>query len=204
MIGTALLRLFFGEKVTKESFQKCVGLISFVLIALFATGAGLYQSRLLEGQLARLATESVRGRAVVIDKRETWRSNNTHYEIVVEHVTSDGVHHRADPDVTQPIFEKARIGGSVPIVYLQSQPDTFFLIGQEPTEGGLSLMRWVFRIGLGFLALTLGLLVWQWPRNKDDGGAPASRTAPTPMPMTPAQVPRVARSDGPQAFGKRR
>jgi len=203
VIGMGLMRALFGDKFDTPTFQKCFGTICFVLIALFITGAGYYRSHVLEGQLARLATEAVRGRAVVLDKRETFRSNTTHYEIVVEHVTSDGTHHRSDPDVEKAVFENARIGGSVPIVYLQSQPDTFFLVGQEPTEAGLSFMRGVFRVGLGCLALTLGLLVWQWPRHKGNG-SPTSRVAPTPTPISPAPVSRIASGDGPAAFGKRR
>jgi hypothetical protein len=202
LIGTALMRAVFGGNFDKPTFQKCMGLISFVLIALFITGAGFYQSRVLERQLARLATEAVRGQAVVIDKQQTWRSNNMHYELVLEHVTSEGAHHRSDPDVTQTIFEKAKVGSLLPILYIQSDPNTFFLVGQEPTEAGLSFMRLVFRIGLGCLALTLGLLVWQWPRNRDGGGAPTRRAASSPAP--PAPVASAPRNDGPAVFGRRR
>jgi hypothetical protein len=203
LIGTALMRAIFGAKFDKPTFQKCLGLISFVLIALFITGAGLYQSRTLERQLARLATEAVRGRAMVLDKHETWRSNNTHYDVVVEHVTADGVRHRADPDVAQAVFEKAKIGGSIPIVYLQSEPDTFFLAGEEPTDAKLSFMRWVFRIGLGCLALSVALLLWQWPRSNDGNRGPATR-APVLRAMPAPVVSGSPRSDGPPVFGKRR
>ena len=96
MIGMGLLKAVFGDKVNTQSFQKCLGLISFVLIALFMTVMGFYRSHDTEARLARLAAEAMVGRAVVIDKNETWRNNNTYYDLTLEHVTSDNVRHRAN------------------------------------------------------------------------------------------------------------
>ena len=117
-------------------------------------------------------------------------------------MTPDNARHRRDLSTEKMQWEATKIGGYVPIVYIRSDPNTFYLVGQEPTDAKLSFMRAMFRVGLVCLALTLGLLVWQWPRSKDDGGAPASRVAPTPMP--PAPISRPLGREGPPVFGKRR
>jgi hypothetical protein len=198
-LGTALLRAVFGPGCDTGLLQKRLGLICFVILSLLATGMGYFRSHWLEVQFADLAAEGVTTQGRVVDKVDGWNRNSAYYDFVVEYSTPDQARHRKTISTDATEYNSTRIGSSVAVRYVRSKPDTFYMVGREPTQAEFKIMRYFFYGGLASLALSLAALAMMWSgRNGDD-------EAPGPAPARPISPPTLAGSElaRRQGFGRR-
>jgi hypothetical protein len=200
LIGMGILKAIFGESVNTEVFQRRLGLICFVIISLVIAGTGYFRSHWLADEIAELNADGATGFGKIVDKTSVFRNNNLNYDFVIEYVDPDLTRHRKGQSTYKSEYESKPIGSSVPILYIKSKPDTFYMVGHEPKSAEISLMRYFLYGGLGCLGVTLTLLATMW-----GGGGPSRASKPPTSPPSPtAPAAPVGPGIGPRAtFGRR-
>jgi hypothetical protein len=197
LLGTALLRAIFGSGCDGGLLQKRLGLICFVLLSLLAAGMGYFRSHWLEVQFAELAAEGVTTQGRIVDKVDGWNRNSAYYDFVVEYSTPDQARHRKTISTDATEYNSAHVGSPVTVRYVRSRPDTFYMVGREPKQAELNIMRYFFYGGFASFVVSLVALAMMWSGRKSDA------------PVLPSARPNLLRaSAGPglsrrQGFGKR-
>jgi len=199
LLGTALLRAVFGPGCSTELFQKRLGLICFLLLSLLATGMGYFRSHWLEVQFAELAAEGVTTQGSVVSKVDGWNRNSAYYDFVVEYSTPDQARHRKTISTDAAEYNSTRVGSSVAVRYVRSKPDTFYMVGREPTQAEFKVMRYFLYGGLASFALSLAALAMMWSGRNGDEQAPGHIPTRPIAPPTSAGPEFMRR----QGFGKR-
>ena len=179
MIGTGLLRLIFGSAFHTPSFQRRLGLVCWLLIALAIAGVGFFRGRAVEADLAGLATDGATAQGVITDKKDEFYRNKMIYGLFVEYTAADQTGHRKRFEVEQKAYDAKSIGGAIPIHYIRSRPDTFYIVGDEPLPADAALMHYFLIGGLAATAVAFAMLVMMW------GGGEDAREIPTPPPSQP-------------------
>jgi hypothetical protein len=160
---------------------------------------GYFRSHWLEVQFAELAADGVTTQGRIVDKVDGWNRNSAYYDFVVEYATPDQTRHRKTISTDAAEYNSTRVGNSVAIRYVRSKPDTFYMVGREPTQAELKIMRYFLYGGLAGLALSLVALAMMWSgRNSDDRAPEHTPTQPSSRPTLAG--PELARRQG---FGKR-
>lgn len=198
LVGTALLRALFGPDFHTETFQRRLGLICFVLLALLVTGVGWFRSHWLAADLSALAADGATAEGAIVDKKDGWNRNSYYYDFVIEYTAPDQTRHHKTISTDATEYNAKRIGSPMEVHYVRSKPDTFYLVGQEPKEAEITLMRYFLYGGLASLAVTSAALVMMW-----SGGGGGDRGRRPNLPAAPPPRPAALGPDGRPVFGKR-
>jgi hypothetical protein len=201
LLGNALLRKLFGAAYDTAAFRRRMGLVCFVLLSLMATAAGYFIGNRVRGEIVQLAAEGVTAQGRIVDKADGWNRNSAYYEFVVEYTSPDLARHRATISTDPTEYNSKRVGNAVSVRYLRSKPDRFYMVGREPQEAEVNVLRYFFYGGLASLAVSLLSLVIFW------SGGNAGDTTPVPaMPSARLNSPQMTADPAPkrrQGFGQR-
>jgi uncharacterized protein DUF3592 len=121
------------------------------------------------------------------------------YWLDLSFVTQDGVSHASSINVANAIHDRYDVGSRVPVTYVKSRPEYFYIPGTEPTRRDLGIADGMFKYGAIASAVFVAGLIGLFFVGRGQGGAPPSPTAEQLARATGGRAPNPSRA----SFGTR-
>jgi len=99
------------------------------------------------------------------------------YWLDLSYVTLDGVSRASSINVANSIYDRYAVGSQVPVTYVKSKPEYFYVPGAEPTQRDVGISDAMFKYGSVASAVFLIGLIGFLFLGRGQGGAPPSPTA---------------------------
>jgi hypothetical protein len=187
---------------------KTLILASVFVLSVVATVFGYTSAGTTRQKIAAFASDSAATTGIVTNWQITNVARSPEYWLDVNFKTRDGSTHQVSERVQKPVFDSYNIGSSVPVTYVRSRPEWFYVADEVPTDRQATALDWLFRVGAVASVLSgLGLFVRFF---NGSGGGNATRGAesvaqPVVPSVTPPRpvAPSGDRTPRPGGFGKR-
>ena len=176
---------------------KILILASLLALSLFATIFGFTSGETTRKKIVAFASDSAVTTGIVTNWQITNVSRSPEYWLDVSFKTPDGATHNVSADVGEFLFQRHdRIGDTVPVTYVRSRPEWFYVADEIPGEKQAVALDWLFRAGAVASVLSaIGLVAKLF----GNGGTPSHGSPGMPQPTWEPPRPRQ-RTAG---FGKR-
>jgi len=99
------------------------------------------------------------------------------YWLDLSFVTQDGASHASSINVANSIHDRYEVGSRVPITYVKSKPEYFYIPGTEPTQRDVGIADGMYKYGAIASAVFLAGLIGLFFISRGQGGAPPSPSA---------------------------
>jgi hypothetical protein len=184
--------------------MKIVILASVLVLSLVATFFGYTKAEETRQKIAAFAADSTDTTGIVTNWEITNVSRSPEYWLDVTFHAQDGTTRNVSANVQEGLFHHARIGSSVPVTYVRSRPEWFYLADEVPTDRQAVALDWLFRLGAGASVLTAIGLLFRFFRDGTGGASAGSAPAgDAPSVLSRPASPPVRRAPRPGGFGKR-
>jgi hypothetical protein len=183
--------------------QVGLALATLLLFSAIATIVGYLAQTEVRQKIAAFASEPVEVSGTVTNKRiDIVRPSNGGiwvYWLQLEFKTEDGSTLNQSIQVTDTVFNQYQVGGQVPVTYVKSKPEWFFVPGEQPTERSARIMSAMQNYGFAAAILSAaGLIIFFFVTR---GGG----TAEGGEPRLPQSAAGAVRTTGARSqFGTRR
>jgi hypothetical protein len=107
--------------------------------------------------------------------------------------TQDGVSRPSSINVANSVYDRYPVGAHVPVTYVKSKPEYFYIPGTEPTQRDVGMSDGMFKYGAVASAVFLAGLIGFFFLSRGQGGTPPSPTAEQLERATGSRPPSPAR-----------
>jgi hypothetical protein len=178
---------------------KILILASLLALALFAAVFGYTSAQATRQKIAAFAADSAVATGVVTNWEISNVARSPEYWLNVTFHAQDGTARKVSANVQKPLFDSLKIGSSVPVTYVRSRPEWFYVADEVPTDRQAVALDWLFRLGaLASVLSALGLFVRLFTGG--NGGASAGGAS---LGMERPAASSVRQASRPAGFGKR-
>lgn len=194
------------KKTELSISQQVVLCLSVLLLLLVGLTIGGYMAGGQErDKIAGFASDAATTTAVITKKytHTVGPGRVSVYWLDLSFTTLDGVSHASSINVPDSIHDHYHVGNPVPVTYVKSRPEYFYIPGTEPTQRDVGISDAMFKYGaIASVACLAGLIGLLFLVRGKDGGAPtpASETSQQPVRAAASLTPIQSRAN----FGTRR
>ena len=178
---------------------KILILASVLVLSLFAAVFGYTSAETTRQKIAAFSADPGFATGIVTNWEITNVARSPEYWLDVTFHAQDGTARNVSANVQKSLFDSVRIGSSVPVTYVRSRPEWFYVADELPTDRQAVGLDWLFRLATVASVLSaIGLFVKLFAGgNAGAAAGGASLVAEGPPVLPQRQPPR------PTGFGKR-